>query len=175
MFSLPKASSGMSHAPLHHDTSGTARGTASPKVAKSPCFLRTTQKHLFGPTCCENDRRALCPTAHRFSLTILPNPLTLALTPCSVSRLLTVPHVAYVKEPADVARQPFPRDAHCRPRAQHPRGAGRRHRAATSKAGANRFPRAALCASGLGTPARGGGVLAAPARAGMGGGPEPHH
>jgi hypothetical protein len=35
MLSLPEASYGMPHAPLHHDTLGTARGTASPKVAKS--------------------------------------------------------------------------------------------------------------------------------------------
>jgi hypothetical protein len=41
MFSLPEASSGMSHAPLHHETSGTARGTASPKVAKSPDYVET--------------------------------------------------------------------------------------------------------------------------------------
>jgi hypothetical protein len=41
MLSLPEASYGMPHALLHHDISGTARGTASPQVAKSPETVRS--------------------------------------------------------------------------------------------------------------------------------------
>src|SRR5262245_58128073 len=147
----------------------------SPKVAKSPRSLRTAREHPAEPTGCENDRRALCPAAHRFSLTNPPHPLTFARTPCAVSCLPTVPHTVYAKEPADVVSQPFSSDAHHGHRAQHPRGPGRRHCAATTNAQEDRLPGADPCTFFLGPPARGGGVPAAPARTGVGRGSEPHH
>src|SRR5919109_1718592 len=45
---------------------------------------------------------------------------TLALTPPTVSCLPRVPNAAHAQEPADVARPPFPSDAHRRPHAQLP-------------------------------------------------------